>query len=164
MSGQIKHYKSIDMVCNIENTVHYPQEFLNYLSPSGLPPHDLILKVGIPIMLSRNLSPSNICNGTMLLIRELRENWRLYSQGQQWDNCLIFREYPTDLPIPFKRLQYPVKISFAITINKSQGQTFSMVGIDLREQCFSHGIIRYQSFMFVNITLLGNVAIYIIYV
>jgi len=56
--GQIKHYKSIDTVCNIEDTVHYPQEFLNSLSPSDFPPYDLILKVGIPIMLLRNLSRS----------------------------------------------------------------------------------------------------------
>jgi len=54
---QIKHYKSIDTVCNIEGTVHYPQKILNSLSTSGLPPNDFILKVGIPIMLLRNLSP-----------------------------------------------------------------------------------------------------------
>ncbi|GBP64795.1 hypothetical protein EVAR_31917_1 [Eumeta japonica] len=54
--GQVKHYKSIDTVCNIEDTVHYPQ-VLNSLSPSGLAPRDLMLKVSIPIMLLRNSSP-----------------------------------------------------------------------------------------------------------
>jgi len=142
--GQIKPYKSIDTVCNIEDTVHYPQEFFNYLSPSGLPPHDLILKVRIPTMLLRNLSPSNMCNGTSLLIRKLRENIiveTILTGTAVGQPSYIPRipMIPTDLPTPFKRLQYPVKISFAITINKSQGQTFSMVGIDLREQCFSHG-------------------------
>ena len=42
--GDFKYYKSIDTVCNIEDTVRYPQEFLNYLNPSGLPPHVLELK------------------------------------------------------------------------------------------------------------------------
>jgi ATP-dependent DNA helicase PIF1 len=46
---------------------------------------------------------------------------------------------PSDLPFSFKRLQFPVKVSFAITINKAQGQTFKYVGIDLRTECFSHG-------------------------
>ncbi|XP_039969466.1 uncharacterized protein LOC120781334, partial [Bactrocera tryoni] len=42
--GEFKSYKSIDTVCNIEDTVHYPQEFLNSLNPSGLPSHELQLK------------------------------------------------------------------------------------------------------------------------
>ena len=46
---------------------------------------------------------------------------------------------PTHLPFQFKRLQFPIKLSFAMTINKSQGQTFRYVGIDLRSDCFSHG-------------------------
>ena len=46
---------------------------------------------------------------------------------------------PTDYPFSFKRLHFPIKMSFAITINKSQGQTFSCVGVDLSRECFSHG-------------------------
>ena len=33
----------------------------------------------------------------------------------------------------------PYKVTFAITINKVEGQTFQYVGIDLRFDCFSHG-------------------------
>lgn len=144
--GQVKHYKSIDMVCrNIEDTVHYPQTFLNSLSPSGLLPHDLMLKVGIPIMLLRKLSPSNMFNGTRLLIKELRENIFMATiltgpaVGQLAYTPRIPMMIPSDSPILFKRLQYAVKISLTLTINKSQGQTYSLVGIDLRKQCFSHG-------------------------
>jgi ATP-dependent DNA helicase PIF1 len=46
---------------------------------------------------------------------------------------------PSDLPFSFKRLQFPVKVSFAITINKAQGQTFKYVGVDLCTEWFSHG-------------------------
>ena len=38
-----------------------------------------------------------------------------------------------------KRIQYPVRVSFALTINKSQGQTIPNVGIFLRNHVFSHG-------------------------
>lgn len=46
---------------------------------------------------------------------------------------------PSEYPFEFKRLQFPLKVCFAMTINKSQGQTLKFVGIDLREDCFSHG-------------------------
>ena len=38
---------------------YYQEEFLNTLTPNGLPPHKLVLKKNCPIMLLRNLDPSN---------------------------------------------------------------------------------------------------------
>ena len=46
---------------------------------------------------------------------------------------------PSNTPIEFKRLQFPVRLSLAMTINKSQGQTLKVVGVDLEDPCFSHG-------------------------
>ncbi|XP_050056168.1 uncharacterized protein LOC126549825 [Aphis gossypii] len=46
---------------------------------------------------------------------------------------------PTDVPFEFKRLQFPVRLAFAMTINKSQGQSLSVCGINLENPCFSHG-------------------------
>jgi ATP-dependent DNA helicase PIF1 len=46
---------------------------------------------------------------------------------------------PSDTPFHFKRLQFPVNLSFSITINKSQGQSLSVVGLHLEDQVFSHG-------------------------
>jgi PIF1-like helicase len=42
----------------------YPLEFLNYLEPSGLPPHHLTLKKDMLVMLLRNLSSTLSKNGT----------------------------------------------------------------------------------------------------
>lgn len=35
---------------------------------------------------------------------------------------------PTDMPFEFKRVRFPVCLAFAMTINKSQGQTVELKG------------------------------------
>ena len=47
---------------------------------------------------------------------------------------------PTDNKKPFKmnRRQFPVQVCFAMTINKSQGQTLSQVGLFLQKSVFSY--------------------------
>ncbi|XP_044398326.1 uncharacterized protein [Triticum aestivum] len=50
--------------------------------------------------------------------------------------------YPSEddiLPFKFKRKQFPIRLSFAMTINKAHGQTIPNVGIYLPEPVFSHG-------------------------
>ena len=44
-----------------------------------------------------------------------------------------------DSSLPFQTLQFPVHLAYAMTINKSQGQSVRNVGIDLRTSVFSHG-------------------------
>ncbi|KAL4153586.1 hypothetical protein QTP88_001419 [Uroleucon formosanum] len=143
-NAPIKVYYSIDTVLDAEEAIHCPTEFLNSLSPSGTPPHKLILKVGSPLILLRNLSPPKLCNGTRLQIKSLKnyllECIILTGCGAE-EMVLVPRipMIPTNLPFQFKRLQFPVKLSFAMTINKAQGQTLNVAGLDLTVQCFSHG-------------------------
>ena len=48
---------------------------------------------------------------------------------------------PNNVKLPFtlKWKQFPIKLAFALTINKSQGQTIPNVGIYLPEHVFTHG-------------------------
>ena len=43
------------------------------------------------------------------------------------------------LPFKFKQKQFPIRLSFAMTINKAQGKTIPNVGIYLPDSVFSHG-------------------------
>ncbi|KAL8515099.1 hypothetical protein ACS0TY_013984 [Phlomoides rotata] len=43
------------------------------------------------------------------------------------------------LPFKFQRRQIPLIVSYAMSINKSQGQSFSNVGLYLSKTIFSHG-------------------------
>jgi hypothetical protein len=53
-------YYSVDTVLEKEDAVHFSTEFLNSLTPFGVPPHTLILKIGAPIISMRNLSPPTL--------------------------------------------------------------------------------------------------------
>ena len=48
---------------------------------------------------------------------------------------------PSDnsLPFEFTRKQFPVRLAYAMTINKAQGQTLNRVGIYLPDNVFAHG-------------------------
>ena len=50
-----------------------------------------------------------------------------------------FPMIPTDLSFQIKRLQFPIRLAFAITINRTQGQLLEKCCIDLNTDCFSHG-------------------------
>ncbi|XP_026451464.1 uncharacterized protein LOC113351743 [Papaver somniferum] len=67
--GKEHTYYSFDSVENDSQNL-YLQEHLNGISPSGLPPHELKLNLGAPIMLLRNVSAKNdLCNGTRLIVK-----------------------------------------------------------------------------------------------
>jgi hypothetical protein len=137
-------YLSIDKVLDDEKIIEYPTEFLNSLEISGLPSHELILKIGSPVMLLRNLDPPTLCNGTRVCIKNLLPNVieaTVMTGCATGENVFIPRIplISEDLGFTFQRLQFPVRIAFAMTINKAQGQSLTVAGVNLESHCFSHG-------------------------
>ena len=71
LPGELKVYKSVDTTVEANDACHFPSEVLNKQDPPGLPPHELKIKVGCPIMLLRNLDAPKMVNGTRLMNKTL---------------------------------------------------------------------------------------------
>ena len=126
-----------------EHMVNFPLEYLH--SPDGLPPHQLRLKVCMPIMMIRNLDQSaGQANGTIFVIKHIRTHVlqaTIMNGNHKGEDVLIprIKLISNDESWPFQLTrQFPVKPAFALTISKAQGQTLQYMGLYLPRPVFSH--------------------------
>jgi len=144
--AQHRVYYNADSVVHGEQHGIYPTEFLNTLNFSGVPPHELHLQEGCPIILLRNMT-SALANGTRLIVIQLMQHVieaKVAIGPAKGQRMFIPRLSitPSDterMPFIMRRCQFPVHPAFAMTINKAQGQTLKMVGIFLPKPVFTHG-------------------------
>ena len=143
--GTLIKLSSADTLEDYRDHMRFNTEYLNSLCPNGFPRHVITLKPGTPLMLLRNISPQEgLCNGTKLTyLRTLNKRLLVCKLAGTGRTVLIprikFLSDPGSLPFEWARRQFPVRIAFATTINKSQGQTLKQVGVWLRSSVFSHG-------------------------
>lgn len=147
---EIQTTESIDELPSDNNEFGLTPEFVNELQPAGMPPHKLELKIGCIVMVLRNIYPARgFCNGTRCKVIDIQPGWLVLEiiSGQ-------FKGEQTAIPkiklnssvsrkslFTFSRRQFPGKLAYCLTINKSQGQSYDGLGIYLREQVFVHGML-----------------------
>jgi ATP-dependent DNA helicase PIF1 len=150
--GDIKEYFSCDSIAKGPDShtsydMLYPIKFLNSIGGNNFPSHQLILKKGILIMLLRNLNHSQgLCNGTRLIVTTLGDLIIEVAimTGKHRGKCVLIPRISltlttTKIPFVLQRKQYPIRVCYAMTINKSQGQTLSNVVVYLKNPVFTHG-------------------------
>jgi hypothetical protein len=127
-----------------EDGVHYiPAEVLRAQESGSVPHGELKVKLGCPLILLRNLNVQRgLCNSTCFTLTGIRRQvlhvW-LPNGSYELLPRINFTVEEQGVPWVLQRRQFPVKLAFALTINKSQGQSLDEVGVDLRRPVFTHG-------------------------
>ena len=129
----------------------YSAAITGLFDPSIYPTEAVLeLKRGAQVMLLKNDPEKRWVNGTLGQIRALSEKkisvdiaGTSYDvEPETWEN--IHYRYQRDTnrieeEVTGTFTQYPLRLAWAITIHKSQGQTFDKVLIDLGRGAFAHG-------------------------
>ena len=105
------------------------------------------MKPGCPLILLQNLDPGKgLCNGMrMILIQAYRRILEVIIIGgdhhgeKAFIPRIILKLSSNQYPFTLKCCQFPVRLSFTMTINKSKGQSLKFVGIHLMSPVFCHG-------------------------
>ena len=149
--GDLHTFHSVDTVGDVDSQTMFPTEFLNSLSLSGMPEHELKLKVDTVVILLRNMDiNAGHCNGTRYLVKCIGKYrlvlHKLDAKEDDKNKVLILPRIPLryggqSFPFELTRLQFPIKIAFALTINRAQGQSVTTCGILLPKNVWTHGQI-----------------------
>jgi len=112
------------------------QDELHMATPSGFPPHVLNLKIGAIVMLIRNLDvQAGLVNGTRMQVSDISRN-KIRAKvisgsplicGQIVDLCRIDFTGKYSKAVEMRRLQFPIRLAFGVTVNKAQGLTIDKV-------------------------------------
>ncbi|KAL8542665.1 hypothetical protein ACS0TY_003520 [Phlomoides rotata] len=127
-NGGRVHLSSDSSCMSDSNFNVHTTTFLNTLKCSGLPDHELNLKVGTPVMLLRNIDHSKgLCNGTRMVVTRMSDRIieaKVLTESSVGHLALIPRLSLTHsdprLSFKFQRRQFSLIVSYAMSINKSQ--------------------------------------------
>ena len=135
-------------MANEQDVHHVTVEFLNSRTVKKTPGHHLRLKIGCVLMLLINLDPDGgACNGTRMILDAVHGRKSLECtliNGPRAGSKIFLPRTPFLMdedtwPWPWYRRQFPVRVAFAMSINKSQGQTLDKCGVMLKTPVFAHG-------------------------
>jgi hypothetical protein len=119
---------------------------LNNFNTNGVPPHELNLRVGDVCLLQRTLDrQEKLVNNTRVKILDIKKYCIKVMTLQQPRSTHYIPRIRFKFRLPYGqsfemiRTQFPLKLAYSLTYNKSQGQGLEKAVIDITEPPFSHG-------------------------
>lgn len=119
---------------------------LNSFQKNGIPDHELILKVGDVCLITRAITGLGLATNSRVRIvaihlycievATMTENYERLIRVPRI--CFKFR-LPYGHSYQLTRMQFPLRLAYAMTFNKSQSQTLQKVLVDITAPPFSHG-------------------------
>jgi hypothetical protein len=124
-------------------------DYLALLTHTGIPPHELHLKVGAICTIMRNMSiEKGLVKNSRVVIRALHtrvvEVQTLNGNGNLSDEIfplprIRFEFHPPSSSWTVQRLQFPLRLAYASTFHSCLGLTLDHAVFDLRSEVFAHG-------------------------
>ena len=119
---------------------------LQSIETANIPVHALKLRIGMPVMCMQNLDVTNgICNGTTMIVEHLGDNIVWCKVNTRFG----LRSHPiaptkftySSNGFKFTNTQLPLRVAFAVTINRAQGATYDYVAYHATYPIFAHGML-----------------------
>jgi len=145
------NHKKLASLLGIEHS--YTADIQGDIKDSSFPTEkNLRLKVGAQIMMLKNdqEKPMRWANGTLGIVSKLSDDFIHVSidgvehsiSRATWEKVTyeydhVKRELKKEVVSTFT--QFPMRLAWAITIHKSQGQTYRSVAVDMSDGAFAHG-------------------------
>jgi hypothetical protein len=116
-------------------------EIAMHMAPTGVPLHKLRIKIGVPVMIIRNICHPHLVNGRVLIVKRFTNRCIFLDIPGTTHSFVLHRIdflfYCNGMRV--RRRQFPIRLAFASTVHKSQGRTLSRVVVDLRSNFFTPG-------------------------
>jgi hypothetical protein len=123
------------------------EHVLNEYTNSQVPNHIITLKIDDICFIMRPLKASGLASNTRVRIHDIKQkvitvkvldsdnpNHLVFVPRMRFNCCLKYTS-----SYNMTRVQFPLKLCYGMTVDKSQGQSFEDVLLDFTDESFSHG-------------------------